>query len=944
MSEMTAILGAQDVVADWPGRRPAIALPAAGTGYRLWLSVTAMALVGLLLGIIGFVGVVGFVAIWHVYQAFFTWGEPAFVVFHIPMALLGLLLCVLVLKPLILRPAGPGEDAVEISSKENSRFFRLVHTLAEAAGAQPPEVIEVDIRPNAVVILRRRGLLGLQLVLRIGLPVVAAMTARQVAGVIGHELGHFRQRTGIRTSYAIRVLSAFLASIVYERDRLDLSLLRLRLSRSRSLRFLSFLMILPVEAARGVLWIMLTLADALTCLLCRRMEYDADQVEAAFSGADDFARTSGQLVGLQCAWDLIRHELPEQWQHRRVPADLPAAIVSSAGRLQKRHAEALQQLGRRAGRWFHTHPSEQERIAAVRASAKAAALTNGPSARELFGDFHALCEAATLKHYQCIDKEHAQKLTLVSAEQYAQRGELNESLSDALDRFSQGVVIPAEPFLPRTPGASVTIQSSDDIRQEIEAVRGRLRQQANGAEGLMEKYEQARRRLSAARAAVAISNGCPKQMRSLDFERSARGDLRIATNQYDEISPKVAQLTQLCQRRLDLAWSLLADPAVVAAVEQSRAQRTGVAPANLLCLSNTLRQCLDHGQEINLACSEWSMLQNIRQDPQAREAFASQSEIAAARIMRLTAQCITALDKHTDPFAPQGVHRTLADACTGLEISDEGDDLLSKAGMLLEGLFGHIGRVMAESAALAESIETAAGFAPLPAPDRSGAREAARQAQEHQQRQSERRFYIGYTVRGLAGTGMLAAMLWLSISPPAIPDFSNGYAYRPASFTPSFHAYTPVQLAGADRPRIVPTVQFQQYFGTQAGRVDSRGVVMLPPGFRPPPQPGMAGLPGQPQPQAGRRPGLPPGLWVPGLEPYSPEPPTGSRVSPGAADQRFGPQAGGVQPSGPGRSEPPSRSQPGGYRPSSPAPYSPRPGGGGGGRAPGGASPGRPGR
>jgi hypothetical protein len=49
--------------------------------------------------------------------------------------------------------------------------------------------------------------LGNDLVLTIGLPLVAGFNLREFAGVLAHEFGHFSQGVGMRISYVIRSIS-----------------------------------------------------------------------------------------------------------------------------------------------------------------------------------------------------------------------------------------------------------------------------------------------------------------------------------------------------------------------------------------------------------------------------------------------------------------------------------------------------------------------------------------------------------------------------------------------------------------------------------------------------------------------------------------------------------------------------------------------------------------
>ena len=81
----------------------------------------------------------------------------------------------------------------------------FVDQVCDIVGAPRPSKIELDCRLNASVELRHGwARFNDRLVLRLGLPLVAALTQRELAGVLAHEFGHFTQGFGLRASYLIR--------------------------------------------------------------------------------------------------------------------------------------------------------------------------------------------------------------------------------------------------------------------------------------------------------------------------------------------------------------------------------------------------------------------------------------------------------------------------------------------------------------------------------------------------------------------------------------------------------------------------------------------------------------------------------------------------------------------------------------------------------------------
>ena len=80
---------------------------------------------------------------------------------------------------------------------------------------------------NASAGFMRQGVAGVlsnDLVLTIGLPLVAGLTVRQLGGVLAHEFGHFAQGGGMRLTAIVRGVNAWFARVVFERDEWDLRL------------------------------------------------------------------------------------------------------------------------------------------------------------------------------------------------------------------------------------------------------------------------------------------------------------------------------------------------------------------------------------------------------------------------------------------------------------------------------------------------------------------------------------------------------------------------------------------------------------------------------------------------------------------------------------------------------------------------------------------------
>src|SRR4029450_10901664 len=97
----------------------------------------------------------------------------------------------------------PDEPAkYSLTPQSDPVLFAFIARVCEQVKAPLPSRVDVDCRINASAHFRR-GLWSLHsndLVLTIGLPLVAGLTMEEFAGVLAHEFGHFAQGAGMRVT------------------------------------------------------------------------------------------------------------------------------------------------------------------------------------------------------------------------------------------------------------------------------------------------------------------------------------------------------------------------------------------------------------------------------------------------------------------------------------------------------------------------------------------------------------------------------------------------------------------------------------------------------------------------------------------------------------------------------------------------------------------------
>jgi Zn-dependent protease with chaperone function len=317
--------------------------------------------------------------------------------------LVGAAIAVAMVKPLFARRARRMQP-LALQAEVEPGVYSLVQQVCSFVGAPAPERIELNCDLNASAHFRR-GLLsffGHDLILTLGLPLVAGLSARELAGVIAHEFGHFRQGAGMRLSYLIRRINGWFARVVYERDGWDEALAGVTSADNGSIAFMGGCVRAGVGISRGVLWLLMMIGHFLSGLLLRQMEFDADQWEMRVAGSAGFESTTLRLATLGYVLNDIRSEMRRTWNRQlQLPDNLPVLVEYRANRLPaEKRAKVENRVGLDRTGWFDTHPSATDRIRRARQLAEPGVVESDIPAREIFENFDTVSRLVTLAHYE----------------------------------------------------------------------------------------------------------------------------------------------------------------------------------------------------------------------------------------------------------------------------------------------------------------------------------------------------------------------------------------------------------------------------------------------------------------------------------------------------------------------------------------------------------------
>jgi Zn-dependent protease with chaperone function len=464
--------------------------------YRAGLGAVAFAMVLLPAVYVALIALVGWGVYWHATNntGWLTSGSGksgvGYVIAYAGPIVAGVIIVLFMVKPFFAK-RGKRPLTISLQRQAEPLLFQFVDRVCALVGAPAPAQIEVNCDVNASAGFRKglASFLGNDLVLTIGLPLVAGLNMRQFGGVLAHEFGHFAQGAGMRLTYVIRQVNHWFARVVYERDQWDVWL-------AQTAKSIDFRVGIVLHAARGavwltrkILWALMHVGNAISCFMLRQMEFDADSYECKLAGTDTFADTTARIQTLGIASQHAFGDLSESWRSGRLPDNFAAFVQHKAASFPPELRGKIQEeFGKRKTGAFDTHPADGDRIKAAQALNAPGVFRLEDPATALFADFADLSKSVTRAFYE---KEHELALTdqsLVSTEESVKESLENENLQRTLQRYYCGVNMAVVPFqvgrgVPAVPPADWRVSL-----RELEAARAKCNELKDAVAAAHEKH------------------------------------------------------------------------------------------------------------------------------------------------------------------------------------------------------------------------------------------------------------------------------------------------------------------------------------------------------------------------------------------------------------------------------------------------------------------------
>jgi hypothetical protein len=603
---------------------------------------------------------VGAVALLVGYHAIHDWGPIMgfgesegsgpiilkFLLYFTPLAAGGVVLFFL-FKPLFARRRKQAQP-LALNPATEPLLYAFIQKICDTVGAPAPKRIDLDCQLNASAGLRRGFLsfFGHDLVLTVGLPLVAGLTVEEFAGVVAHEFGHFTQGAAMRLSYIIRRVNFWFARVVYERDAWDAGLERWSMNvRDWRVAIVVWTAHLGVALSRLILRVLMLAGNLICGFMLRQMEYDADAYEIKVAGSEAFETTQRKLATLDATLNHTYQKLRVNWKkYRTLPDNLPEVLRHEHATLPANTQQQINDtLGLRGTRLFDSHPSPGDRIRRARKAGDPGIFHDDRPASRLFASFDHPARFVTLLHYTHNLGVPVKPAMLTPVQTEAGAGAPSvaaaQTAGNEREDFFFGVLPLLLPLRLSTPAVSSNWEAE---LAEWQQLSDGLRQLAPQLASVGQQHAQATRKLLHARAARwLISGGVAVDPALLDSVEPTLEAVKAAEENAEAarkgLQASLHEVAPTLVRRLELALSLSLSTSVEPGQEAASAAQMAEVVAALNADAESYPRWRELGEALAVLHQVTSNAAARKSSPVLTRALERQMQAAFSLYAQITA-------------------------------------------------------------------------------------------------------------------------------------------------------------------------------------------------------------------------------------------------------------------------------------------------------------------
>lgn len=666
ISENLPPLKLADIDKAFSGTIPKVELP---NSYKAGIVAVGITMVLLPIIYIGIVAMLGYGVLNHSISNV-SWIESlgykfGFIAYITPI-IVGLTVMLFMIKPLFARPVAAA-TSIKLDPLKEPIFFHFVNKIALAVGAPRPKQIEVNCEVNASASFRKGlfSFIGDDLVLTIGMPLLAGFNARQLAGVLAHEFGHFSQGVGMRFHYLTYKVNSWFFNAVYLRDSWDE---KLEATAEETDGWLSVILNFArggVWATRKVLYGFMMAGHAVSSYMLRQMEFDADRYEAHMAGSEQFKDTTLQLQRLGVAFQVSHDQLAQAWEDKKLVDNLPRLIAHNSSQLPvELDRTLLNQMQEAKTQVYDSHPSDNERIDSAMVQQAKGIFSLARNSQDLFKSFDAIAKQVSNSYYAHQLGLEFDKNKLVDVNQVVQITRENEKQQEAYHQYFRDMAPVFE--LPISVNIFDTSKVDwDELLEQYQAVNEQIAEQIGQRRKLMaqanESYDKYQKLL-----AIDIFRDCGFVMFpewfGMDEQTFAKYREMIPKQEqsWQQVMGQLQPMFSLNDQRLSIALTLLNHPVLM---ERNADHAQHLKARNRLSLLiNNFKRNAEHVTDFQFAYFKLdALLACAPLMGQKPEAMSTVMNGLLENVRQSYDQLTAALGRLDYPFVAEGEHLTIAD-------------------------------------------------------------------------------------------------------------------------------------------------------------------------------------------------------------------------------------------------------------------------------------------
>jgi Zn-dependent protease with chaperone function len=622
----------------------------------------------------------------------------------------GIVLVFFMIKPLF-AARGRKAQPYALNPEAEPRLFAFITSICQMVGAPPPRRIDLDCNLNAAAGFRRgfRSFFGRDLILVLGLPLIATISVEEFAAVLAHEFGHFSQGIGMKVSYIIRTINRWFARVVFERDAWDEMLDDWeRGAESLSIIFIVLTARIGVWVSRSILYLLMFLGHLISSAMERQQEFNADAYAINAVGSDVYEKMIRRLEVLDYANSRCLGEMRAMWKNdHALPDNFPLLL---ANKVEATSAEVKAHIDDRLGLQrtglFDAHPCVADRIRQARRLAQTGFIRDAEPATGLFEHFPVPARFVTLFHYQemgiPITRDCLKPIQLSRVE----REEARAEFAAILDRYFCGLL----PLMNPVCISSQQLLAPKDAvaaRQGVKEFRPRLAAVADQVGEAVRSFCNAQDRESQAGIAAALIEAeCSFDPQTFQLADSSIETARLALSDAKDAQQKCRRslhaISEGLEQHLTGTLGFLHLPSVANAVKDSENFK-----GEMRRLASFLHQFSNAFSFLDQCRHEHAVLTALSQQP-AGDVLATKISESVQRLNNLLYKIREATITLSHPFEPPKQSKNLFDRFAGKQ-NDSTDPAVvrSMAVSVIEGFNEIYKNSLGRLAQIAEEVEAA---------------------------------------------------------------------------------------------------------------------------------------------------------------------------------------------------------------------------------------------